>query len=408
MPDPDRSVLKAGGIGDVAFAVVVSVSYLAMISASFESITITTLVVLMALGILYTLMGIYGYGYVSRRRSLFPLVAYFALQIPLGGLIVALGRGAGFNALLMLPLAGQAVTLLPQTGVYAASIAILLAYIAAVQHFSGGLANLWNNLITFLAGLIFVVVFVQMTSQQEKARKEVERLAQELEEANRRLRQYAIQAEELATTRERNRMAREIHDGLGHYLTTIHMQIQAAQAVMDSNHARAMDALEKARSLAQSALVDVRQSVAALRAPPGQSRLLSEALEILLRDCRDGGLQAELMVTGQPRPLSPPVDLTCYRTVQEGLVNVRKHAHATRVLVRLDYSDLTWVNLSVEDNGAGSNGTTTDEAGSGYGLLGVRERVHLLGGEMTTTQAEGGGFILSIEVPDEAHTYPAG
>lgn len=408
MPDKAPSVLKSGGIGDVAFGVVVSVSYLAMISASFETITTTSLFLLMGLGILYTLLGIYGYGYVARTANRYYLAAYFLVQVPLSGWIVALGRGAGFNAVLMLPLAGQAVTLLPQNGVYAASIGILLTYIAALTRSSGDLANLWNNLVTFLAGLVFVVVFTQLTAQQERARREVERLAQELEQANQRLRQYAIQAEELATSRERNRLAREIHDGLGHYLTTIHMQIQAAQAVMSSNPGLAKDAMEKARGLVQTALVDVRQSVASLRASPEQNRPLPVALESLLGDCHDGGLQAELAVSGEPRLLSPQVELTCYRTVQEGLNNVRKHAHASQVLIRLDYTDPDWVRLSIEDNGGGPTANTGEEASGGYGLLGVRERVHLLGGEMSTAIAAAGGFKLSIEVPDEAHSRAAG
>ena len=416
MPESVRSNPKNGGIGEAAFAVMVSVSYLAMISASFDTITLTTLVVLMILGVLYTLLGIYGYGYVGRAGSRFRRVAYFVIQVPLSGLIVALGHGAGFNALLMLPLAGQAAMLLPESGVYLTSIGILLTYVVAVNQFYSDLGNLWNNLVTFMAGLIFVVVFTQVTLQQEKARREVERLAQELEEANQRLRQYAIQAEELATTRERNRLAREIHDGLGHYLTTIFMQIQAAQAVMENDRERASAALEKAMGLAQAALVHVRQSVASLRASPDLGRSLPEAVEGLLVDCRGGGLQADLQTCGQPRPLSPAVMLTCYRTVQEGLNNVRKHSRATWVTIRLDYTHPGWIRLAVEDFGGSADGPSDSggdasgslESGGGYGLLGVRERVHLLGGEMKAAPSDSGGFILSIEVPDEAYSHSAG
>ncbi len=168
MPDAPRNIVKTGGSGDVAFAIVVSFSYLAMITASFESLTSTTVVGLMVIGTLYTLNGIYGYAFVARHSSSYLFWAYFPVQILLSGLIVTLGRGAGFNALLMLPLAGQAVVLLPPRGVYATSIGILVAYIGAVDLYSGGLATLWNNLITFLAGLVFVVVFTQLNMEQEK------------------------------------------------------------------------------------------------------------------------------------------------------------------------------------------------------------------------------------------------
>ena len=394
MPDVPRNIVKTGSSGDVAFAIVVSFSYLAMITASIESLTSTAVIGLMVIGTLYTLIGIYGYAFVARRPTYALLLGYFSVQIFLSGLIVTLGKGAGFNALLMLPLAGQAVVMLPPRGVYATSVGILLAYIGAVDLYSGGLANLWNNLITFLAGLVFVVVFTQLNVEQEKARGEVERLAQELEEANRRLREYAVQAEELATQRERNRLAREIHDGVGHYLTTVFMQIQAAEATLEGDRPRAMDALEKAKKMTQAALTDVRRSVASLRSPLEQSGPLTETLTNLVNNCRAPELHIEFKISGTPRPLSPQVELTCFRTVQEGLNNIQKHAHADHASVAIDYSSADRVRLWIQDNGDGS-----DDPSGGFGLLGLRERVHLVDGELYTETAAGQGFTLTIEVP---------
>jgi signal transduction histidine kinase len=394
MPDAPRNIVRTGSSGDVAFAIVVCFSYLAMITASFESLTSTTVIGLMVIGTLYTLIGIYGYAFIARHPSSYLFWAYFTVQILLSGLIVTLGKGAGFNALLMLPLAGQAVVLLPPRGVYATSIGILMVYIGAVDLYSGGLATLWNNLITFLAGLVFVVVFTQLNVEQERARGEVERLAQELEEANRRLREYAIQAEELATTRERNRLAREIHDGVGHYLTTVFMQIQAAEAILDSDRPRAINALDKAKKMTQAALTDVRRSVASLRSPLEQGGPLSEVLASLVNNCRAPGLRIEFKISGSPRPLSPQVELTCFRTTQEGLNNVQKHAHTNQATVHLDYSAADRVRLSIEDDGSGS-----DDPSGGFGLLGLRERVHLVDGEMYTETAVSKGFTLTIEVP---------
>jgi signal transduction histidine kinase len=394
MPDAPRHIVRTGSSGDVAFAIVVSFSYLAMITASFESLTSTTVIGLMVIGTLYTLIGIYGYAFVARRPSYALFWAYFTVEILLGGLIVTLGKGAGFNALLMLPLAGQAVVMLPPRGVYAASIGILMAYIGAVDLYSGGLATLWNNLITFLAGLVFVVVFTQLNVEQERARGEVERLAQELEEANRLLREYAVQAEELATTRERNRLAREIHDGVGHYLTTVFMQIQAAEATLEADRPRAMDSLEKAKKMTQAALTDVRRSVASLRLPLEQGGPLPEMLASLVNNCQAPDLHIEFKMSGTPRTLSPQVELTCFRTAQEGLNNIQKHAHANQASVHLDYQAGDRVRLSIQDDGSGS-----DDPSGGFGLLGLRERVHLVDGEMYTETAAGQGFILTIEVP---------
>src|SRR5512140_1806651 len=100
---------------------------------------------------------------------------------------------------------------------------------------------------SFGIAVMFVAFFSRLTLAEQRAREEVERLAAELAEANRKLRNYAVQAEELATTKERNRLAREIHDTLGHYLTVINVQLSAAQAVMETDHQRAADALGKAQ-----------------------------------------------------------------------------------------------------------------------------------------------------------------
>ena len=396
MRSAPSTLFRSGGTGEVAFAVVVCVSYLAMISTSFETLTSTNLAILIVLGILYTLNGIYGYAHAARVRALNVriLPAYFIVQVLLSGAIINLGRSSGYNAVLMLPLAGQAVTSMEARGVYFTSIGILIAYVSAVYLYSGGTAMLWNSLVSFLAGLVFVLVFTQLTVNEEKARNRVEQLAAQLEQANSRLREYAVQAEELATSRERNRMAREIHDGLGHYLTTIYMQIQAAQAIVESDKERSMNALEKAKNLTQSALVDVRRSVASLRAPE-QGRPIQDLIQMLLDDIQVSGIKTAFKAVGTPRAFSPQTELTCYRTTQEALNNVRKHSQATSVSILLDYTDPDVIRLSIEDNGIGAEKITQ----GGYGLMGLRERVHLVGGEFSTVTAPGQGFKLRIEVP---------
>lgn len=232
-----------------------------------------------------------------------------------------------------------------------------------------------------------MVLFTLATVREREGRAE-------LDEVNRQLRQYAAQVEELATVKERNRLAREIHDGLGHYLTAINVQIEAARAVMDGDRPRALDALHKAQTLTQEGLAEVRRSVAALRASPTESRPLPEAVAVLVEECRAAGIATELVVNGEARPLPPQAELTLYRAAQEGLTNVRKHAHVSSASVRLDYRGDGSVRLTVQDDGVGS-----DEASGGFGLLGVRERVQLLGGKVDIRTAPGQGFTLEVEVP---------
>jgi signal transduction histidine kinase len=199
--------------------------------------------------------------------------------------------------------------------------------------------------------------------------------------------------EELATTNERNRIAREIHDGLGHYLTVINMQIQAARAVQESDPARASEAMGKAGAMAQEALADVRRSVAALRASPTENKPLTESIQALADETRAAGIQTDFAVQGTPRPLSPQADLTLYRAAQEALTNIRKHAHASAVNIRLNYDNGT-VKLTVKDNGVGTAATD-----NGFGLIGVRERTQLLNGQVNVNTAPGQGFSLEVSLP---------
>lgn len=387
------SIIRTGGDADLAFAVVVLASYFATFS-SIQTASPINIVIMIALGTGYLAIGIYGYGRCAQSKSIPLSILYFGLQIPLGGLIVYLGKGAGFNAMVLLPLAGHAVVLLPRRLGYLAQLLIVLSYVVAVYAFSGSVAVVWEGLPIFTAGLIFIVVFTQMALNEESSRREVERLVNELTEVNQRLREYALQAEDLATAKERNRLAREIHDGLGHYLTTIYMQIQAAQAVSINDMGRADQILAKAQNLTQEALADVRQSVAALRAPLDDRKSLSEMVGNLLEGARSAGIEPILIVNGTERNINPQTRWALYRASQEGISNVCRHANATHLWIKLDYLEKDCIKLSVEDDGVGM--TAGNE---GFGLLGVKERVNSVGGELNLRSSEKGGFAIEIKVP---------
>ena len=141
----------------------------------------------------------------------------------------------------------------------------------------------------------------------------------------------------------------------------------------------------------------MRRSVATLRAVPTDSRPLPEAVAVLADESRVAGIATTLAVLGTPRRLAPQAELTLYRAAQEGLTNLRKHAHASRADLTLDYRDDATVRLMVRDNGVGLAGV--DTADGGFGLLGVRERVQLLGGQARVRAAAGQGFTLDVEVP---------
>ncbi len=393
MDAPPRHIMKTGAGADLAFAVVLLASYFATFSA-IKSTSTLDLVLMIVLGVAYVAIGIYGYGFCAASGSFWLQLAYFVVQVPLGGLIVYLAKGGGFNALILLPLAGHSVMMLPRNWMLAANAAILASYLLAVGLVSAGWQSASANLPTFLAGQVFVVAFTQMALNEERARREVERLVGALEVANQQLREYALQVEELAIARERNRLAREIHDGVGHYLTTIHMQIQAARAVSASDPDRAQEVLWHAQNLSQEALADIRRSVAALRAGPEGSLPLTSRIYEMVKNYEIGGLAADLKVNGQPRRISPQATLTLFRAAQEGLSNASKHAEANRVSILLDYSEPKIVRLMIQDDGRGA-----DCVEGGFGLMGLRERVNLLAGEFEVNTAPGEGFRITVGVP---------
>jgi signal transduction histidine kinase len=388
--------IRTGSSVDLAFAVVVLAAYFTTFSAV-KSISVSGLIVLIFLGIAYMAMGVYGYAYCAQSGSFLYQMGYFVVQIFLGDLIFYLGGATGFNAMLLLPLAGHSVVLLPEFWRYAVNGALVATYAVAVRVMTGGWSAVWTNLPVFLAGQIFILVFTQMAVSEERARKEIQELAEELEKANRQLREYSVQVEELAIARERNRLAREIHDGLGHHLTAINMQIRAARAVIAQNSVRekSENLLKNAEDLTLKALVDVRQSVSALMGSSFENILLPEKVEDILRDCKTAGLATNLRVLGEPRVLSPQATLAVYRSVQESIHNTIKHASASQVDVTLDYQNQGQFKLDIVDDGIGS-----DDPDGGFGLLSMRERVQLLEGDIIIKTAKGRGFEVDIQIPE--------
>jgi signal transduction histidine kinase len=389
----NQSLVKPGSNADIAFAVVVLASYFATFS-NIRQANLWDILLMLGLGLAYILIGIYGYAYCARSNLSIIRIGYFFIQIPLGGLIVSLGKGAGYNGLLLMPLVGHAVVLLSEIWVYIVNIGILTIFIISTGSYTPNWSDVWAGMPIFLAGQIFIMVFTQSSVSEERSRREVERLVEELKSANTRLQEYANRVEELAVTQERNRLAREIHDGLGHYLTTIFMEIQAAQAVMTRNPERAQVMLQKAQTLTQDALTDVRNSVAALRASPEENLPLPRLLENLLDHCDMLNIETDLKILGTPRTVPPQVHLTLYRAAQESINNIRKHAHASQVWIRLDYQDLQKVRFMIQDNGIGA-----ERLDGGFGLIGLQERVNLLNGEMQIQTAKDQGLRMEIIVP---------
>src|ERR1051325_2402333 len=374
--------------GNIAFAIVVCASYASATAAIIYSrrpVPAWEGAVLVSLALAYLFVGTYGFTKWRNSRSPLTRLGYFVVQLLLAAVLIRLRGSTGELALILLPLAGQTALMLPLQLMVPVCLLIYVILVMPIL-----LRSRWVDAIAIAViygtGIVFVVVFTRVAASEREARNA-------LAEANQLLRDHAAQVEELATTKERNRLAREIHDSLGHYLTVVNVQIGAARTVLDQDRTRALEHLSKAQSLTQEGLSEVRHSVAALRESPTENRPLRESLAMLVDQWRAARLNAALKMRGPVRELTPQANLTLYRAAQEALTNVAKHAKASRVNLLLEY-DPDQVRLTIGDDGAGSNSSE-----GGFGLLGVRERVQLLNGIVRVHTRIGNGFVLEIEIP---------
>ena len=205
-------------------------------------------------------------------------------------------------------------------------------------------------------------------------------------------------ATRIAVAEERARIARELHDIVAHAMSVMVLQIGAVRHGLPAALQEDEDALRGVEETGRNALAEMRRLLSAMRSDGEQGERAPQPgldrLEPLLEEVRRAGLPVELQVEGDPRPLPRALDLSAYRIVQEGLTNVRKHAQASRADVRLEYAP-DELRIEIRDDGTGGGANESP----GYGLVGVRERVKIFGGEMTTGMANGGGYILSTRLP---------
>lgn len=377
---------RFGPFGDRTFALLFVAAYAALLAPLMGSCGSCRVVPTAASGAFYLLVGTLGFALVERTGRLLPALAYFALQLALGTLVAASSYGDVGAVLLLLLLCGQAVRVLPHRWL----VALVALAVTAVLLATPGFAKFGDAVgygVGILAAAFFLVSFAQVAVGEQRQRAALDR-------ANAQLRAYAAEAEAMATIHERNRLAREIHDGLGHYLTVINMQIEGARAILPTDLPRAERMLARAQTLTRETLADVRHSVGALRAGDEPRRPLPEALATLADEAREAGLAVALEIRGPRRPLPPQVDLALFRAAQEGLTNVRKHAASSEAALLLDYGDPAAVCLSVSDDGVGSPAID-----GGFGLLGLRERVGLLGGAVAIATAPGRGMELAVRLP---------
>ena len=205
-------------------------------------------------------------------------------------------------------------------------------------------------------------------------------------------------AARIAVAEERARIARELHDIVAHAMSVMVLQVGAVRHNLPATLEADREALDSVERMGREALAEMRRLLGAMRADGQQAERAPqpglESIDSLLADVCRAGLQAELHLHGDRFPLPRALDLSAYRIIQEGLTNALKHAHATCVDVTIRYG-VDDVHVEVRDDGRGA--ASSDELG--HGLVGVRERVKIYGGEMMAYTAKGGGFVLATRLP---------
>lgn len=203
---------------------------------------------------------------------------------------------------------------------------------------------------------------------------------------------------------ERLRIARELHDVVAHSMSVIAIQAGVGAHVVEDRPAEARAALEAISATSRGALAEMRQLLGALRDDDGERTRqpapdLSDVVQ-LVDDVRAAGVPVELEISGACSGINPAIELSAYRLVQEALTNVIKHAGApTRVEVRVQHDDDS-LTVSVVDDGRGAAAAADpDMPGAGHGLIGMRERVEIWGGQLSAGPARGGGYAVTATLP---------
>ncbi len=224
-------------------------------------------------------------------------------------------------------------------------------------------ATYLSDVLMFSMGLVLAVAMAEVATRERRA---------------------AARIADLSAAAERNRLARDIHDSLGHHLTAIAIQLEKASAFGERDPTAAEQALTDARAAAQRALHDVRTSVGALR---------ETSLQAALTELTDE--RVTLHTTGEEHPLPQATVTTLHRAAQEAITNARKHGKATKIAMTLTFTAAD-TRLEVEDNGQGFN---PSEKSDGYGLLGLSERATLAGGHCEVESRPGRGTRVRVTVP---------
>ena len=328
----------------------------------------------------------------NRSRVLWYILGQSALAF----VVVNLSGNIGMIFALYMALIGETVGILGINRWGILSVIFYLALSLANFVLFGAQEGAFFWLLTSIPTVIFVSLYVTLYTRQAEARERAQTLASELETANQQLTEYAARVEDLTIATERQRMARELHDTLSQGLAGLILQLEAADAHLTNNrHEKAQSIVGNAMGQARATLADARRAIDDLR----QSSLddLDSALRLEISRFTNATGIPILFHSDQTPPLPDPVKETLVRAVAEALTNVANHAQAQNVAVDIRMKDKS-ISVTIQDDGQGFDASSIPSGH--YGLLGIRERVKMLNGDLEIQSNN--GTILKIEIPIRA------
>lgn len=334
----------------------------------------------------------FGLVYAFRFRALttsLSLIVYFSIQtVIVITMTISANTSDGFIFMIFV-LCIQLTVLLPIKSAIPGLILFYLIY--SKDSFSNLDPNGLVALIFNIMPILFVSVLGYSLRQAEIADREKEQVLKELQTTQNQL-------QEMAVTEERTRLARELHDSLGHQLTVAVVQLEGAQRLIPTKPEQASQMIAAMREELKNALADLRLTVSAMRSPIADNLPLESALLNLSHSFQQNtGLVTHFTNASNLPELSEPYRLALYRVAQEGLTNIQRHANAQNAWIDLDLDDQQ-ITLTLRDDGTGLD--QLSEKGSGVGLIGLGERASQLGGKMRIiSQPQVGGTKLTFILP---------
>lgn len=268
-------------------------------------------------------------------------------------------------------------------------------YRANVRSFLIGIRNVLTSLNLFVFIIYLMMTILAQSSEKDRIMKlntELNDVNAELREANRKLEEYARESVKAAQTRERNRLAREIHDTLGHSLTGIITGIEACVMIMDVAPEATKKQLNAIAEVARSGIKDVRRSVNALRPDALENMELGNAIEQMIDEMRQStGVTIDYQCGVHLGGFSQDEEDIIYRIIQESITNAIRHGRATKIRIRVT-REYQILNIHIQDNGIGCTSVK-----KGFGLHHMQERLDILGGTLVYDGSD--GFVIQAQIP---------